>query len=385
MTPSPSAHGQAVDRDLFTPVRLGDLHLPNRVLMAPLTRSRVDEATRTPGDLQARHYRQRAGAGLIITEATVISREGIGYVKTPGIWSQGQVEGWRAVTEAVHEAGGRIAVQLWHVGRVSHAWFHDGAPPVSSVARAADGDVYTPDGFAPATTPRALGADELPRLVGEYRSAAANALAAGFDAVEIHAANGYLLEQFLASGLNDRTDEWGGSVANRARLVREVVAAVADEVGAGRTGIRLSLGNGTSGATEPTPEPMLRHLATTLPQDLAWLHMVERFPGAGSDGERVDPRTTLLREHTDIPLVGNGNYDGPRGHAAVAAGRVDAVAYGRRFLANPDLPVRIKLSAPLNDWDEDTFYGGGAEGYVDYPTLAQLDHGADQPSGPAGT
>ncbi len=369
--------------DLFTPVTLGDLHLPNRVLMAPLTRSRSDEETRTPNDLHVQYYRQRAGAGLVITEATVISREGIGYVKTPGLWSDDHVEAWREVTDAVHEAGGRIAVQLWHVGRVSHAWFHDGEPPVSSVARAADVDVYTPDGFESASTPRALDADELPRLVEEYRAAARRALDAGFDAVEVHAANGYLVEQFLASGLNDRDDEYGGSVDNRARLLHEIVAAVVDEVGAGRTGIRLSLGNGTAGADEPDPAPMLRHLATTLPQDLAWLHVVERFRGAGSDGERIDDRTTLLRELTDIPLIGNGDYDRERGLAAITAGRVDAVAYGRRFLANPDLVDRFRQDADLNEWDADTFYQGGPDGYVDYPTLAQLDHGAAVPTSDA--
>lgn len=365
--------------DLFTPVTLGDLHLPNRVLMAPLTRSRADEATRTPGDLHVEYYRQRAGAGLIISEATVISREGIGYVKTPGLWSDDQVAGWRAVTDAVHAAGGRMAVQLWHVGRVSHAWFHDGEPPVSSVAKAADTQVYTPDGFEPASTPRALAAHELPRLLDDYRAAARRAMAAGFDAVEIHAANGYLLEQFLSSELNDRDDEYGGSVANRARLLLEVVEAVAHEVPHGRIGIRLSLGNGTSGALEPDPAPMLRHLAAELPGDLAWLHLVERFRGGGSQGRDEDERTALLRDLTDVPLIGNGSYDRARGMAAVAAGRVDAVAYGRAFIANPDLADRFRLDAPLNDWDEDTFYAGGPDGYVDYPTLAQSDHRGTAP------
>ncbi len=365
--------------DLFTPVTLGALDLPNRVLMAPLTRSRADEATRTPGDLHVDYYRQRAGAGLVISEATVISREAIGYVKTPGLWSDGHVEGWRAVTDAVHEAGGRIAVQLWHVGRVSHTWFHDGEPPVSSGSTAADAQVYTPDGFEPASTPRPLGTDEIPRLLDDYRGAARRAMAAGFDAVEIHGANGYLIEQFLSSDLNDRHDDYGGSVANRARLLLEIVDAVADEVPHDRIGIRLSLGNGTSGATEPDPAPMLRHLATTLPADLAWLHVVEQFRGSGST-RRDDPRTALLREHTDIPLVGNGNYTRADGMDAVSAGRVDAVAYGRLFLANPDLVDRFRLDAPLNEPDEDTFYAGGATGYTDYPTLVERDHGATPPA-----
>lgn len=364
--------------DLFAPVSLGALELPNRVLMAPLTRSRADEATRTPNELHVEYYRQRAGAGLLISEATVISREGIGYVKTPGLWSQDQVHGWRSVTDAVHEAGGRIAVQLWHVGRVSHSWFHNGEPPVSSVARAADTQVYTPDGFEPASTPRALDTDEIPRLLDDYRAAAGNALAAGFDAVEIHGANGYLIEQFLSSDLNDRDDRYGGSVTNRARLLLEIIDAVADELPHDRIGIRLSLGNGTAGATEPDPAPMLTHLATEMPQDLAWVHVVEQFGGAGSD-KREDPRMTLLREHTAIPLVGNGSYTRTQGMEAVAGGRVDAVAYGRLFLANPDLVDRFRVEAELNDPDEDTFYAGGETGYVDYPTLAQLDHGATQP------
>lgn len=367
------------DVDLLTPVTLGDLELPNRVLMAPLTRSRVDEETRTPGEMNVDYYRQRAGAGLVITEATVIPREGIGYVRTPGIWSDRQVDGWRAVTDAVHEQGGRIAVQLWHVGRVSHAAFHDDEPPVSSVATATGTQVYTPDGFEDASIPRALETDEVPRLLDEYRAAACRAMAAGFDAVEVHATNGYLLEQFLASGLNDRDDLYGGSIQARARLLLEVVDAVAEEVDHGRIGIRLSLGNDTAGAEEPDPAPMLTHLATALPQDLAWLHLVERFRGAGSTEEQVDDRTTLLREATDIPLVANGDYDRARGDAALAAGRVDAIAFGRRFLANPDLVERFRLGAELNPWDDDTFYQGGPSGYVDYPTLAQLEHGAHVP------
>lgn len=331
-----------------------------------------------PKYLHIEYYRQRAGAGLIFTEATVISREGIGYIRTPGIWSDVQVEGWRKVTDAVHAQGGRIAVQLWHVGRVSHTWFHDGDAPVSSVARAADIDVYTPDGFEQASTPRALETHEIPRLLDDYRDAAARAMRAGFDAVEVHAANGYLLEQFLSSDLNDRDDRYGRSVEDRARLLVEVVDAVADEVDRGRIGIRLSLGNGTADATEPDPAPMLRHLAAELPSDLAWLHLVEQFRGAGSD-ERVDDRTTLLRDATGIPLIGNGGYDVDTGNEAVTSGRVDAIAYGQRYLANPDLVERFRLGADLNAWDEDTFYAGGATGYTDYPTLAELHHGHDVP------
>lgn len=351
--------------DLFTPLTLGALELPNRIIMAPLTRSRSPEG-RVPNDLNVEYYRQRAGAGMILSEATVISSEAVGYIATPGIYTDQQVEGWTKVTDAVHDDGGRILCQLWHVGRVSHSLFHDGQPPVSSVAMAMDGKVFTPDGFEAASRPRALETDEMSRVVDDYRQAARRASQAGFDGVEIHAANGYLLEQFLCSGLNTREDRYGGTLENRARLVREVIEAVVEQVPADGVGIKLTLGNGTNGALEATPTPMLEHLARVFERaGLAYVHLNERFRGAA----HADDRAKVLSSAGDTPVLVNGDYDRERGMDAVASGHADGVVYGRPFIANPDLVQRFRAEAPLNEWDEGTFYGGAAKGYTDYPTL----------------
>lgn len=355
-----------MSNDLFTPLTLGALELPNRVVMAPLTRSRSPE-DRIPNDLNVEYYRQRAGAGMIISEATVISTEAVGYIDTPGIWNDDQVAGWKKVTDAVHEEGGLIVCQLWHVGRTSHSWFHDGRPPVSSVAVAMEGKVYTPEGFEPASVPRALETDEMTRLLGDYRHSARRAMEAGFDGVEIHAANGYLLEQFLSSDLNSREDRYGGTLENRARLVREVIEAVLEEVPADRVGIKLTLGNGTGGVTEPDPQPMLEHLARVIDRaGLAYVHLNEGFRDNTHDLDRAK----VLRSQMDVPVIVNGGYDRESGMEAVASGHGDAIVYGRLFLANPDLVERFRADADLNDWNEDTFYGGGAEGYTDYPALS---------------
>lgn len=358
------------DLQLLTPTELGAIELRNRVVMAPLTRNRA--AGRVPGDLQVEYYRQRAGAGLVITEATVVSSQGVGYVDTPGLHTAEQVAGWRRVTEAVHAEGGRIVVQLWHVGRVSHERFHDGRPPVSSTDRPADARVFVDGEFTPASTPRRLDADELPGIVQDYADATRLARDAGFDGVEVHAANGYLLEQFLAAGVNDRTDDYGGSPEARTRFPMEVVRAVVDAWSADRTGIRLSLGNGTFGAQDADPLPTLRVLADQLaPFGLAYTHLIEQFVRnpKGVEAYDLDPRATLLRDVVGAPVMVNGGYDRGTGEAALAAGTADVVAYGKPWISNPDLVERFRRDAPVAPWDADSFYGGDEHGYVDYPTL----------------
>ena len=351
---------------LLSPVTLGSFSLPNRLVMAPLTRTRTGEA-RVPGALNAEYYRQRAGAGLIVSEATAITPEAVGYKWTPGLWSDEQVTGWRTVTDAVHEQGGRIVAQLWHVGRISHSSFHADGLPVSSTDRAADAKSFTEDGYVPTSTPRRLRTDELPRVVEDYRRATVRAMAAGFDGVEVHGANGYLLEQFLADGVNDRTDGYGGSVQDRARLTLEVVDAVVEAAGsADVVGIRLSLGNGSSGTTDSDPAAVLAHLGEALQQrGLAYVHYVEPVT---EDGRRTD-LTAALRTGWTGPLVLAQGFDPESAEQAVTEGRADAVAFGRAFIGNPDLPERVRLGAPLADADPSTFYGEGAEGYTTYPSL----------------
>lgn len=362
------------DLQLLTPTELGAIELRNRVVMAPLTRNRTPE--RVPTDLQVEYYRQRAGAGLIVTEATVVSPDAVGYDATPGIWSDEQVEAWKRVTDAVHEEGGKIVVQLWHTGRVSHELFFDGTPPVSASARRADAQVFAGGEMREPSVPRALATDELPGIVEDFAQAARNAQRAGFDGVEVHAANGYLLEQFLAASVNDRGDQYGGSPSARAKFPLEVISAVVDAWDADHVGVRLSLGNGTFGATEEDPLPTLRAVADGIaPLGLAYVHLVEEFvrDAEGIEQFDEDPRTTLLREHAGAPVLVNGGYDRATGESAIASGRATAVVYGKPFIANPDLVTRFEQDADLNDWDSATFYGGGAEGYTDYPTLEQDD------------
>jgi len=358
------------DLQLLTQTELGAIPLANRVVMAPLTRNRTPD--RVPSDAQVEYYRQRAGAGLIISEATVVSPQGIGYDATPGIWNDEQVAGWRRVTDAVHEAGGRMVLQLWHVGRVSHVDLHDGEAPVSSTDRNAGGRVFVGGEFAETSDPRRLRDDELPGIVDDFAAATRRARDAGFDGVEVHAANGYLLEQFLASGSNDREGPYGGSVEGRVRFPLEVTRAVVDAWSADRVGIRLSLGNGSSGASEPEPLPVLGALADGLaPLGLAYVHLIEQFSRSpqGVDAYDDDPRGELLRERAGAPLLVNGGYDHATGEAALGAGRAAAVVYGKPFISNPDLVERFRAGAELAPWDKDTFYGGGAQGYTDQPTL----------------
>lgn len=351
---------------LMTPAQIGPLTLPNRVVMAPMTRNRAPGTV--PTDLMAEYYRQRAGAGLIITEATQVDPMGQGYVKTPGIHTDEQAEAWRRITEAVHAAGGRIFLQLWHVGRVSHSSFHDGKKPVApSAVRIEEGQAWTAEGRqTDFETPRALETDEIPQVVAQYRRGAEQAKAAGFDGVEIHGANGYLIDQFLRSAANRRTDRYGGSAANRARLLREVTEAVAGVWGAEHVGVRLSPVGAMNGMGDDHPAETFGHALRVLGGfDLAYVHLVDgEMPG----GERA---SAFARARYDGALMAAGGYDRTSGEEAVQEGQLDLVAYARLFLANPDLPRRFAEDAPLNEWDASTFYGGTAEGYTDYPALEE--------------
>lgn len=352
---------------LLTPVTLGQISLRNRFVMAPLTRTRTGEA-RVPGAMNAEYYRQRAGAGLIVSEATAITPEAVGYKWTPGLWTDEQVAGWRTVTDAVHDEGGAIVAQLWHVGRISHADFHADGMPVSSTDRAADATSFTADGYVPTSTPRRLRTDEMPRVVEDFRRAAVAATAAGFDGVEVHAANGYLLEQFLAADVNDRTDAYGGSVENRSRLLLEVVDAVVAATGSpGTVGIRMSLGNASSGTTDPDPAAVLAHLGAELDRrGLAYVHYVEPVT---EQGRRTDLTDALRSTWTGGFVLAQGFTPGT-GEQAVADGRADAVAFGKAFISNPDLPERHRLGVPLAEGDPSTFYGEGPQGYTTYPSHA---------------
>jgi len=357
---------------LFEPVRVGDLALANRIVMAPLTRNRAAPG-RVPSDLAVTYYAQRASAGLLITEASQISPEGQGYLDTPGIYSPEQVAGWRRVTDAVHARGGRIVIQLWHVGRISHvSLLPDGTVPVSSTARAADGKTFIAGGFAPVSAPRALRTDELPRIVADYRHAARCAIEAGFDGVEVHSANGYLLDQFLRDSTNDRRDAYGGPVAHRARLLSEVMAAVVDEVGAGRTGVRLSPVTPSNDIGQDSkPQALFNHVADQLaPLKLAFLEVVEGATGGARDHAPFD--YAELRRRFNGPYVANNGFDRAMALEAVANNRADAIAIGRPFISNPDLVERIRDNLDWAAPQKETFYGGGAEGYTDYPVAAEL-------------
>ena len=355
---------------LFDPLRLGAIAMPNRVLMAPLTRGR---ATRehVPTPIMAQYYAQRATAGLIISEATGISQQGLGWAFAPGIWNDDQVQAWRPVTRAVHEAGGRIVCQLWHMGRIVHPSFTGGGQPVSASATTAPGEARTYDGKLPYARARPLGLDEIPGLLDSYRHATRNALLAGFDGVQIHAANGYLIDQFLRDGSNHRDDAYGGAVENRIRLLREVTEAVAGEAGADRTGVRLSPNGAIQGVNDSDPARLFTAAAATLSEiGIAFLEMREPGPGGTFGTADQPPIAPAIREVFHHGLVLNSDYDGDRAAAALASGEVDAIAFGRTFIANPDLPRRLRDGVPLNADDMATWYSRGAEGYTDYPTAA---------------
>jgi N-ethylmaleimide reductase len=356
---------------LHSPLTAGSLDLPNRVWMAPLTRMRATPPGDVPNDLMRDHYVQRAGAGMIVSEGTQISPEGKGYMDTPGIHSREQVAGWRRITDAVHAAGGTMAAQLWHVGRVSHESFHGGESPVSASAlpyrnrTTVRGEDGRPTRVS-CPTPRALRLDELPRVVDDYRRATVNAREAGFDAVEIHGAHGYLLHQFLAATSNHRDDAYGGSLANRARLLLEVVDAVTDAWEPGRVGIRISPLGVFNGLDDTEGGEMGLFVAAEMAtRDLAFLHLSE--PDWAGAPALLDSFRHDLRAAFPGVIVGAGNYDAAKAERLLAGGLIDAAAFGRSFIANPDLPARLAGGLALNEPVPATFYGGGAEGYTDYP------------------
>lgn len=369
---------------LFSPLQVGSIHCANRVVMAPLTRNRAPGAIPTP--LMATYYTQRAdpqnGAGLIVTEATAISHQGQGYSDVPGIWSDEQVAAWKPVTDSVHAAGGKIVMQLWHVGRVSHVDLQPGgqAPVAPSAILAKTKTVLIRDGvpsFEDTSMPRALTLEELPGIVDDYRRAARNAIAAGFDGVEVHGANGYLLDQFMRTGSNTRTDAYGGSIENRARFLLEVMTAVSQEIGGGRVGLRLSPVTPANDAQDAHPQPLFNYVVAQLaPLNLAFLHLVEGATGGARDFMQGDTpfdyaalRATYRNAGGKAAWIVNNGFDATLAQQSLDTG-ADMVAFGRPFISNPDLTRRLREGTALNEQDRSTFYGGGAKGYTDYPALA---------------
>lgn len=359
--------------DLFSPMNMGALQLANRIVMAPVTRSRYCEDG-IPNELHATYYAQRATAGLIIAEATNISAQGRGYAATPGIWSEEQVAGWKKVTDLVHSAGGKIVCQLWHVGRFSSVELQpDGQAPVAPSAIKAEGNTYTVDGFVPVSMPRALETDEIAQIIEQYRIAARNAMRAGFDGVEVHSANSYLLDQFLRDSTNIRTDQYGGSIENRARLTLEVTAAIVEIWGSDRVGIRLSPVTPDAGNTPPDSNVMglYGYLVAQLNQfNLAYMHFVE---GATATSREIPAGVDMdaLSARFEGPYIGNNNYDLELAVERRDRGLIDAVAFGRLFISNPDLVERLRHDVELTIAPRESYYGGGAKGYTDWPTAGR--------------
>lgn len=354
---------------LFEPTKMGDIPLSNRVLMAPLTRNRA-QGDGTPKDMAQTYYRQRASAGVIFSEATQISDIGKGYLDTPGIYTDAQVAGWKKITDAVHAGGGHIICQLWHVGRISHtSLLPDGESPVSSSDIQADAQTFTANGFENTSKPEALSIDGIKQTVADYVHAAQCAKDAGFDGIEVHAANGYLLDQFLQDGVNTREDAYGGPVENRMRLLEEVLDAVAEVWPKARTGVRLSplgqAGDISDSDTEGLFTAVYKMLSA---RELAFLHVVEAFPGSDGDNSGRD-MLDRLRSHYSGFFIGNGGYDAAMASQAIADGKASAITFGRPFIANPDLPERMRIGAEMNEPNSDTFYGGDETGYTDYPFL----------------
>ncbi len=356
---------------LLDPIALSPaLQLPNRVLMAPLTRGRATrEAVPTP--LMGDYYAQRAAAGLIISEATGISREGLGWPFAPGLWTEAQVEGWKPVVGAVHAAGGRIVAQLWHMGRVVHPSL-GGGQPVSASATTAPGQAHTYDGKQDYVEARAATLDDIARITADYARAARNAIAAGFDGVQLHAANGYLIDQFLRDGSNVRDDDYGGSIDNRTRLLREVVAAIIAEVGVDRIGVRFSPIGAVNGVEDSDGDALFGAVAAAMETlGVPWIELREPGPGSSFRATDESPLSPAMRRHFGGRIVLNSDYDGASGQARLDEGIADAISFGRTFIANPDLVTRIRDRAPLNPANPRTFYSQGAEGYTDYPRVAE--------------
>ena len=359
---------------LFDPIRVGHMDCANRLVMAPLTRNRAGPG-QVPTSLMTTYYEQRASAGLIITEATQISATGQGYLDTPGIYSDAQVSGWSAIAHAVHSRGGKLVMQLWHVGRISHvSLLPEGQQPVSSTAHRANAKTFTAIGFEDVSVPRALRLDELPGIVRDFRQAARNAMDAGCDGVEVHGANGYLLEQFLRDSINDRTDAYGGSKENRIRLAVEVLTAIAAEIGPGRTGLRLSPVTPVNDAGQDSDAQGLFNLLLErlAPLQLAYVHVIEGATGGARDVAPFDYaalRSRFKSGHVHGAWIANNGYTRPMALDAITGGAADMIAFGRPFISNPDLVNRLRLNAPLAAVNPDTLYGGGAAGYTDYPRL----------------
>lgn len=354
---------------LFDPIAIGALTCPNRIFMAPLTRGR---ATRdhVPTELMKEYYTQRAAAGLIITEATGMSRQGLGWPYAPGIWTVEQVEAWKPITDSVHEAGGRIFCQLWHMGRVVHSSFLGGDKPVSASATTAPYKAHTYEGRQTYDEARPLALDEIPELLDDYARAAGFAAAAGFDGVQLHAANGYLIDQFLRDGTNLRDDDYGGSIENRVRLLRQVTHAIADIVGADRTAVRLSPNGNSQGVNDSDPVPLFVAAAEALAEiGIAFLELREPGPEGTFGVSEVDPIAPAIRKAFDRPLVLNSDYTHGLAEAALEAGQADAISFGRPFISNPDLVRRLETGAELAPDNKETWYSQGREGYVDYPAM----------------
>jgi 2,4-dienoyl-CoA reductase-like NADH-dependent reductase (Old Yellow Enzyme family) len=350
---------------LLDPIELGAIHAPNRILMAPLTRGRATY-DHVPTPMMAEYYTQRAGAGLIISEATGISLQGLGWPYAPGLWSKEQVEGWKPVTKSLHDAGGRIVAQLWHMGRVVHSSMPDRSQPVSASTTTAPGHAHTYEGNQPHVEARPLRIDEIPGLLDDYRNAARNAIEAGFDGVQIHAANGYLIDQFLRDKSNFREDDYGGSIENRTRLLREITQAVADTIGPDRTAVRLSPTGEIQGVDDSDPAALFGAAASVLSEiGIAFLELRE-MADFRAQGTAIAP---VMRTAFKGPFVLNGEYDPETAQAALDAGKADAIAFGRPFIANPDLPRRIAEELALNTAEPETFYSQGPKGYIDYPAI----------------
>ncbi|MEP0071850.1 MAG: alkene reductase [Marinomonas sp.] len=354
----------ATDNLLFNPVKLGDLTLPNRFVMAPLTRTRAPN--HQPNALMAEYYSQRASTGLLIAECTMVTENTSAFGDDPGIYSPEQIKGWKLTTEAVHKADGRIFLQIWHAGRAAHPLLNGGKEPVAPSAIAIEGDTHTPEGKKPYTVPRALTVSEIKAIVGDFRQAAVNAKEAGFDGVEIHGANGYLIDQFLRDSANQRTDEYGGSFENRARFLREVIEAVTDVMGSGRVGLRLSPLNSFQSMKDSDPVDLIRYLADMLNRyDLAYLHLMRADFFGLQQADVVPAAREVYKGH----LMVNMGYSPEEAHQVLENKQADSVAFGTSILANPDFVERVKQGAELNQPDQTTFYTPGEKGYTDYPFL----------------
>lgn len=361
--------------DLFSPVQVGPYTLPNRIVMAPMTRLRAVDSI--PTELMAEYYAQRASAGLIITECTMVSPMSHGYMNCPGIYSDAQLAGWRKVTQAVHAQGGKIFLQLWHSGRIAHPALLNGELPVAPSAIAATGTLHTPVGKVSLETPRALETDEIPPIVEQFRQGAVNAIAAGFDGIELHGAFGYLIDQFLQDGANQRTDRYGGSIENRARFLLEVVTAVSQAAGSERVGIKLSPSNTFYGIQDSDPQATFGYVIQRLSQlGLAYIHLMEPSEQDLDNGDVIESVISIFHALYDGLIITNGGYNRTSGDAILASEKADLVSFGKPFIANPDLPQRFAADSELNEPDVSTFYGTDdahlEKGYTDYPFLSEL-------------